>query len=411
LPVDEDTALLDDSCHDLIRELSQWTETILGGRVSEIQRHRMGQTEHVLELLQFIVEPLSKAYATVERYFSTDRNHYFASLRSFILLAHGVKKRMRLIDQREVENMATGAILMWRHVRLMQSRMIISNDIPALPLQLKQWILQDERRFDEWRLGMPSSNNSSTLGHHQMYCRTGTGGKRRMMCVLVGLVYRWLEDRCMEWKAEVAERELLTDFDFAGTPASVSNGTSNSEATKPSKSSKRNKKKKNKGAQSPLNASDNPSNIDEPAKSNQLAAEEGSKVNGHSTKDPEPENKVPDESLEDEKRKHMGSYSSFESFKSEDTAREEDTSTANDNGASELPLASEPDVVPESDENVAAEEQEIVEDEESQILEIDISLVYVEDAKQILPAKDFLVGRLAELLGNSVRKDVVVIDQ
>jgi hypothetical protein len=223
----------------------------------------------------------------------------------------------------------------------------------------------------------------------------------------------------MEWKAEVAERELLTDFEFAGTAVSVTNGNSNNNsdaATKPSKSSKRNKRKKGKGAQSSLNASDHPINIDEPAKSNQLAAKEGSKVNGHSTEDVEPENEVPDESLEDEKRKNMGSYSSFESFSiSEDTtAREEDTSTANHNGASELPSsASEPDVVvPESDENEAAEKQEVVEDEESQILEeIDVSLVYVEDAKQILPAKDFLVGRLAELLGNSGRKDVVVIDQ
>ena len=50
----------------------------------------------------------------------------------------------------------------------------------------------------------------------------------------------------MEWKAEVAERELLTDFDFADLAApTYSNGAGQSNsATKGGKSSKRNKKKK-----------------------------------------------------------------------------------------------------------------------------------------------------------------------
>ena len=61
-----------------------------------------------MELLQSIVEPLSKEYATVERYFTPERNRYFASLRSNISLAQGVKQKMRLIDQNEVEWMATG---------------------------------------------------------------------------------------------------------------------------------------------------------------------------------------------------------------------------------------------------------------------------------------------------------------
>ena len=108
------------------------------GRAVEIQRQLMTQTEHILELLQSIVEPLAKEYATLERYFCADRNRYFASLRSNMLLAHSVKKRMRLIDQTEVECMSTGTILVWRQMRKMQSRMVTSFEIPSLPLQVKR---------------------------------------------------------------------------------------------------------------------------------------------------------------------------------------------------------------------------------------------------------------------------------
>eukprot|EP00980_Cylindrotheca_fusiformis_P011098 scaffold2553_cov138-Cylindrotheca_fusiformis.AAC.6 len=229
---------LDQDCHDLLLHISNWTETILGSRMSDIFKHRIANTESVLELLQKVVEPLAEQYATVERYFSAERNVYFANLRSQIVLVLGVKTRMRLLDQTEVESMAMAVLLMWRHTRTMQSRMLTSNKIPRIPLQLKRWMLQYDSEFDERR----KSQLQSTPTHHQTYCRPGTGGKRRAMCVLAGLVYQWLGDRCREWKAEMAEKELLTDFGTDATNAS-NGGQAAEMQTKPNKKKKKKKKK------------------------------------------------------------------------------------------------------------------------------------------------------------------------
>jgi hypothetical protein len=274
--LDDDEAsaamMLDEWCHDLTNSLSQWTTTILGSKVGEIQRSRMKQTEQVLELLQSINEPLSKEYMTVERFFDAERNHYFASLRSNISLAQGVKQKMRLIDQTEVEHMATGVILMWRHVRIMQSRIKNAAQDPPLPPQLARW-MKSENGVDagiiegfDWR----APNHLCLIG-------AGRGGKRRVMCVLAGLVYQWLEERCLEWNAELAEQELLTsmdtDYDAAAVdvPASAAATGSSDPKNKTSKASKKNKKKRDKNkasissSTSPINGaadetSDNPTN-------------------------------------------------------------------------------------------------------------------------------------------------------
>lgn len=242
---DPKSVALDEKCNKLIQELADWTATIMGGRMADIYRERMAQTERLLEVLQAVIQPLAAQYASVERYFSTERNLYFASLRSNVVLAQGVKKQMRLIDNAEVEGMTTGVILMWTHVRLMQSRMINSSGIPPLPLQLKRWMLQDDNPLMEGWNGFDVA--SPLNSHHQRYCQPGRQGKRRVMCILAGLVYRWLEEQCKVWRAEMAEKELLTDFDAGETPLAASNAKDVIGAGKPSKAKKA-KKKKNKNA-------------------------------------------------------------------------------------------------------------------------------------------------------------------
>jgi len=233
---DESTLALDDQCHGLTKELTGWTYTLSGGRIAEIQRERMAQTELMLEHLQKVVEPVGVEHAKVERYFSAEQNQYFASLRSSIVLAQGVKDRMRLIDQNEVQSMCTGVLLMWRHVRIMQGRAAFSGEVPPLPLQLKSWVLQDHDYLNDFHRGdAPLSLNNA---YENGLCRQGQGGKRRLMCIVAGLLYKWLEERCLEWKAQKAEQELLTDF-------------GETEVVDPSptkKQKKKNKKKKNRNS-------------------------------------------------------------------------------------------------------------------------------------------------------------------
>lgn len=229
---------LDMDFHDLLKELTEWTVAIQGSRMSTINRARYMQIEKVLEILQLIVDPLSSEFASVEPFFTRERKIYFESLLSNIHHAYGVKRRMRLIEKEDIVSMAFGAILMWRHVRIAQSRMIISVSIPPLPLPLYHWMMFSDD-LGPYELGGTSSP-----------CWSGWGGRRRVTCMLAGLAYVWLRERCNEWKSEVAERELITDFEV-GTSSGASQKQSDDvvlDDAVVANSSRRKKKKKNKGA-------------------------------------------------------------------------------------------------------------------------------------------------------------------
>jgi hypothetical protein len=379
-----ETSPLDQDCHELLNHMSNWTETILGGRMSDIFKHRIAQTESVLELLQKVVEPLAEQYATVERYFSTERNVYFANLRSQIVLVLGVKKQMRLLDQTEVECMAMAVLLMWRHTRTMQSRMITSKEIPTLPLQLKRWMLQDDRGFDEWR----NSPLHSTATPHQMFCRPGTGGKRRAMCVLAGLVYQWLGDRCREWRAEMAEKELLTDFMAESTSASnvAANGGENQ-----NKSSKKKKKKKKKGAASPQNASEN---------GNTTPTSAGDESNGNiNGRKKQGDNGEKQHDAQNGTNKDQGVI--WETVKTANGKTKSTTPVEEEEKSGTARIASE-----EKTEDPPSEE-----DETTPYDDIDDfpTSVYVKDDKDITSGRDFLIGRLRDLLSNTDGKQVVFV--
>ena len=230
-------------CNELAVALATWTETIVGSKMGDIYQARVTQTEQILEQLQHIIEPLSEEYATVEKYFSTERNLYFASLRSNVVLAQGVKKRMRLIDNAEVEGMVTGVLLMWTHVRLMQNRMIHSVRIPQLPLQLKRFMLQDARSMHD---SLEKTDATHGHSHHQRHCYLEVKSKRKALCILAGLVYRWLRESFDLWRAQKAEAELLKGFDVDQPPKVAI------DIPKPAKS----KKSKKKKAQKPILSSD-----------------------------------------------------------------------------------------------------------------------------------------------------------
>jgi hypothetical protein len=231
----DESKSLDADFHDLLKQLTHWTAAIHGSRMPAVYRARYTQIEEALESLQSIVDPLSREYASVDQFFSRERKTYFDSLLSNIRHADGVKRRMRLIEKEDVVSLAFGAILMWRHVRIAQSSMLTSVSIPPLPLRLYHWMM------------LPGNPDPYDFGHNSAPCGSGWGGRRRVMCILAGLAYVWLRERCDEWKAEVAERELVTHFE-AGPVSTGSQKNSDVGVTDNSeggKSGKRKKKKKN----------------------------------------------------------------------------------------------------------------------------------------------------------------------
>jgi hypothetical protein len=389
---DPKSLTLDEKCTDLIQELADWTETIMGGRMADIYRERMAQTERLLEVLQAVIEPLAEQYASVEKYFSTERNLYFASLRSNIVLAQGVKKRMRLIDNAEVEGMTTGVILMWTHVRLMQSRMINSSGIPPLPLQLKRWMLQDENPLMEgWNgLGASSPLNS----YHQRYCQPGRQGKRRVMCILAGLVYRWLEEQCKVWKAEKAEKELLTDFDFGPPPAaSSSNAKDTTGLGKPTKA-KKNKKKKNKNV-APSNdvgstLQEDPSETEHQSNTDLNGGIAVSTESSDESKSNDPEVKehlVPEDSQDPVLSKE------------EDGSLETPPDPADNTSDNGETVGASGDATEDDDESI----------DDATELESYQSQVFIEDGDQTIPAEEFLISRMRQMLLSNKSEDIVVI--
>jgi len=201
----------------LIQVLTEWTKIIQGGRISVINKERRKRLEFVFDILRVVVESLGKEYDKVDKYFSKEQNDYFTSLLSNIHLANGVKRRMRLIEKEDIMSLTTGIILMWRHVRIMQSRVSASFSLDTLPLSLHQWILQPSR--------IDTKNDGLFQGTSK--CWPGSG-RRRVMGILAGLTYIWLRERCNEWKAEKTSQELLTDFDHelsSGTLQQLANTT------------------------------------------------------------------------------------------------------------------------------------------------------------------------------------------
>mmetsp|Transcript_20264 Transcript_20264/g.56325 ORF Transcript_20264/g.56325 Transcript_20264/m.56325 type:complete len:314 (-) Transcript_20264:63-1004(-) len=204
--------------------------------MSAVNNERRKRLEAVFGLLQDVGESLRTEYETVERNFSKDSQRYFSWLLSNIHLAHGVKCRMRLIEMDDVVSLTTGVLLMWRHVRIMQSRVACSHShshsAERLPLSLCRWM---------WQEPIGPNNACSKCWHG------AGGGKRRVMGILAGLTYAWLQERCNEWKAEIARQELLTSFEDDEVSKAV--GKAGGPGSKSSKKSK----KKNK-ATTPLSS-------------------------------------------------------------------------------------------------------------------------------------------------------------
>eukprot|EP00536_Pseudo-nitzschia_multiseries_P001952 jgi/Psemu1/301117/fgenesh1_kg.26_\ len=210
--------------------------------MSDVNDERRKRLMTVFELLQAVGELLRSDYEVVERFFSKESQGYFSWLLSNIHLAHGVKRRMRLIEMDDVVSLTIGILLMWRHVRIMQSRVARSHSSQRLPLCLHRWMRQEPTSVEQ---------AFQDRFHFNPKCWHGTGGgRRRVMGILAGLTYACLQQRCNEWKAEIARQELLTSFDDddVSTLVTKTGGPG-------SKSSKKNKKKNKGTALTPVNGS------------------------------------------------------------------------------------------------------------------------------------------------------------
>jgi hypothetical protein len=197
---------------------------------------------------------------------------------------------------------------------------------------------------------------------------------------MAGLIYNWLEERCKEWNAELAEQELLGTFGMEDTTetSAISATTNNSSTpannpttTKASKSSRRKKKKKSA-------ASSRPDTI-HGASNGKVAALEGVLF---------------DESCEG--FEEFAGQEPVSPSPAEEPPKQEDQVQENKANGDASNKFSGPDM-------------ELEEEEEHHGIDSYPSSVYIMDGKEIQSAQDFLVGRLLQALERGDSKDVVYL--
>jgi len=102
--------------------------------------------------------------------------------------------------------------------------------------KLPQWI--EEIRFRDYNKEKLQMERGCKDDDDNWKCEGG--GKRRVMCILSACLYSWVQERCVEWHADLLHEELLMD---ANEEFALANKTNNG-----SQRSKKSKKKKKKGS-------------------------------------------------------------------------------------------------------------------------------------------------------------------
>ena len=104
-------------------------------------------------------------------------------------------------------------------------------------------------RLDKWLDGttgtaMPKSMPGDDIKKNKKEECPGDAGQRRVSSILAALLYRWLEERCSEWHAELTRDELLQSMDMEDPVVAREGGKSG-------KKKKSKRKGKNKGGNEP----------------------------------------------------------------------------------------------------------------------------------------------------------------
>jgi len=217
---------LDASFRALVDSFSKWIAPVRNINMEERAIERSKTVTETVELANGLLPELQDEFDSVRGYFTKEKSDYF---HEFLDNADLYCKKWTVLGMNvqhdSIFNMTAGLILIWRHVRIMQSWRTRSVNVPPMPLKLKKWMMEGDT--DE-QFGISPHNCGM--------------GQRRLACTIAGLSYTWLRKRYDEWKAEKAEKELLIDFDTDALSDSPKQG----QKALSGKASKKKKKKKSK---------------------------------------------------------------------------------------------------------------------------------------------------------------------
>jgi hypothetical protein len=363
---------LGNDCSNLIVSIIEWTQFVHARRMKELRSEQRNKRESMREQIKEILEPLTNLFLDIDQYLTTEeRDRVGEYCQSAKEVVNAQVSTMASHEYSKVFLAALSTVLMWRACRIGEQRMLQSR-APKPPFLIQQWMLDENDDL-----------GSTTLDPTWTLCGHGWGGKRRLRCILAGLMHRWLSERCIEWKSETAAHELLANFDTE-LNSSTQTGVGNS-----SKLPKKNKKKKKKA----LSQNSSEGDPHYTSRSSSGSAEEiepteigkGGSENGIGEK---PETPIVNSSISDGVNNVQGN----------EKTPPEDSSAPQVSDVSTMAIAvDELEMVEHSTENPRGQKDEI---------EFELpkpSIMVVDDEENLISATDFLIGRLLDLMGEDER--------
>ena len=316
---------------------------------------------------------------------------------------------------------ATDLLLKWWLLRLRRCKKTQPKEFGPTPHERRR--LGDlPFRYVKWVEETFSTNNVGKAEDSDP-C-PGYGRDRRVACLVAAMLYGWLQDKCVEWNAELRQKEILAamenDEEFFSNDLSLLEKES-------SKSSKKKKKKakKNAGAGASTDASNGPETI---ATTDSADANTAPEDETHGVEKSDPPNSYEEEkgaNLEAEqtppsilspKQKiasgdetesiDQASSDKGEDFISVTSAKKAKNKKKKKKGKmSPAPVEEttlEEKLIPIQDKNGFEEEMERLGAMDSNALQFDyVSKVAVQDGKELIPVEYFLVRRLRTIVSQA----------
>jgi hypothetical protein len=245
---------MDHACDDVLYTVREWIETVHQGTVSKIMEIHGHRREKFLRLLRVCDTTLTRMVEA-----ASDGNDASCNALTTMRQDQELPQRfcgdgdddgasLRLLRM-EIGARTLKTVRLWMGLRMHSNPDAYESDRRVvMPYKLQGWVAN--------RSGF-RRNDMDVDGD---FCSRG-GGKTRAVCILVGLLYRWMSDRCKEWQAEVAEQELLTAVEDDDNKTAETQAAGKS--TKPSKKAKKKKDKKDRpvGIPDPVNRGDTKENL------------------------------------------------------------------------------------------------------------------------------------------------------
>lgn len=245
---------MDLASEDVLYTVREWIETVHQGTVSKIMEIHEHRREKLLRLLRAcdtnltgMVEAARDGNDASYNALSTMRQNQDLPQR-FFGDGDDDGASLRMLRM-ELGARTLKTIRLWMGLRMhCNPDGYESERRVVMPYKLQGWVAN--------RSGFRRSDMDVDGG----FCSRG-GGKTRAVCILVGLLYRWMSDRCKEWQAEVAEQELLTAVEDDNIKTAETHAAGKS--TKPSKKNKKKKDKKDSpvGIPDTVNGEDTKENL------------------------------------------------------------------------------------------------------------------------------------------------------